>query len=234
MADTKMNTEQNLKMENAAKDIRYLLERDYPRNSVIRFISDHYRLSNCQRYTLARTVFSSYTVTERRSKKVQCTGLNGKKVLIDGYNVIITLENILKGEITWSADDSFLRDIKGVHRNHSNDRFTTEAVEEMLYFLLHANVVYVIILLDVQMTKSGELAAFIRKRMKELLLSGDARTSPHVDYDLKISNPSYIVASADGVVIDCMKKVIDIPSCIQQGYGKKGSSVKNRHINKIC
>ncbi|WMW22367.1 DUF434 domain-containing protein [Methanolobus mangrovi] len=203
-------------MAKAATDIRYLLERGYQRESSIRFAGDHYRLGRNERYILARTVFSSETSMERKKKKLNCGELKGRTVLIDGYNVLITLESLLKGERTWLADDSFLRDIRGVFRNHSNDDVTFEAVEKMLSFVSRSKVKEANVLLDTQMKNSGELAAFIRKRMQELEITGSAMTSRHVDYDLKNCYISDVVATADGIIIDSVNNVIDIPACISR------------------
>ncbi|MEZ5335911.1 MAG: DUF434 domain-containing protein [Methanolobus sp.] len=201
-------------IDRAATDIRYLLENGYRRDSSIRFVGDHYGLGKSDRYILERTVFSSATSLSRKIKKIPCEKLRGKTILVDGYNVLITLESLLHGERTWIGDDSFLRDIRGVFRNHSNNKFTIEAVEKMLTFFTSTEVESVEVLLDTQMKHSGELAAFIRKRMKELPIKGVARTSKHVDYELKTCEPSHIVATADGVIIDAVEHAIDIPGCI--------------------
>ncbi len=212
--DSESKDIQQKRMNDAATDIRYLLERGYKRNSSIRFAGDHYRLDKYDRYILARTVFSSHTSKARKKKKLHCEELKGKTLLVDGYNVLITLESMLGGERMWIADDSFLRDIQGVFNNHSNEKLTFQAVEEMLSFLLNADVKKTDVLLDSQMKHSGELAAFIRKRMKELSIKGEAKTSRNVDYDLKNCQPSYVIATADGIIIDSVKNVIDIPACI--------------------
>jgi hypothetical protein len=184
-------------------------------------------LEKNERYILSRTVFSSDTSSSRKSKKIPCEKLLDKTILVDGYNVLITLESLLQGERTWIADDSFLRDIQGVFMNHTNDKFTTEAVEKMLSFLSAAKVERVEILLDTQMKNSGDLAAFIRKRMKELLIKGDARTSKHVDHDLKNCPSDYVVATADGVIIDAVKNVVDIPGYIAANTEKLTSNSSN-------
>lgn len=210
-----------------AEDIRYLLKRGYSRDSAIRFTSDHYRLNKNERYIMARTVFSCSTVSSRKKKKLDTHGLKSRKLLVDGYNVLITLESLLGDEEVWIGDDSFLRDIRGVFRNHSNGDTTFQAVENMLDFIKRSDVASVEILLDTQMKNSGELAAVIRKRMEELSISGDARTSKHVDFDLKNCSSDYIVATADGVIIDAVKYVVDIPGCIAADPQKLAGNSSN-------
>jgi hypothetical protein len=215
----------------AAEDIRYLLERGYRRNSAIRFVGDHYGLDKNERYILARTVFSSETASSRKKKKLRFDDLKDRKLLIDGYNVLITLESLLDGEEVWIGDDSFLRDIKGVFKNHSNGDITFQAVEKMLVFIKKSDVGSAEILLDTQMKNSGELAAFIRKRMEELSIQSDARTSKHVDFDLKNCSSDEIVATADGVIIDAVKSVVDIPGCIAANLDKIAEKLASNSSN---
>jgi hypothetical protein len=63
--------------------------------------------------------------------------------------------------------------------------------------------------------------------MEELSISGDARTSKHVDFDLKNCSSDYIVATADGVIIDAVKYVVDIPGCIAADPQKLAGNSSN-------
>ncbi len=202
------------RLKEAARDIRYLLERGYRRDSAIRFAADHYRLEKKERYILARTVLTMDQAFGRKEKKIECSQLRNRMILIDGYNVLITMESLISGSTICVGDDSFTRDIKGVFRKHSNSDVTSEAVETLLGFLVCSEIKSACVLLDTQIRNSGELAAFIRRRMKDLSIQGDARTSRHVDHDLKNCEPDQIVATADGIIIDSVKNVVDIPGCI--------------------
>ncbi|MDM7912097.1 MAG: DUF434 domain-containing protein, partial [Methanotrichaceae archaeon] len=52
----KVSTEPSEVLRQAAVDVRYLLDRGYPRESAVRFVSDHYRLPQEQRFVLMRVV----------------------------------------------------------------------------------------------------------------------------------------------------------------------------------
>lgn len=209
----------NKKLTEPAHDIRYLLARGYSISAAIRFVSDHYRLTESERHILVRVVRPPEVATARREKRLACADINGRDVLIDGYNVLITVESMLKDEKLWLGDDGFIRDTRGVFRNYNNTDTTYRAVDKILSFLSEYSVRSVNILLDTQMSKSGQLARYIDNRLSEYSLNGNVRTSRHVDFDLKNAGAGVVVATADGVVIDAAGEVIDIAACLMEREG---------------
>ncbi len=200
----------------AADDIRHLLSRGYPRTGVIRFVSDHYRLLNQDRHILMRVVIEPEIAASRISKKISCADIRGKNLIIDGYNVIIATESVISGEPVFLCDDGFIRDIRGVFRNYKNpDRCVCKQILEMLSEHEPGSVIF---LFDAQISKSGVLARHIRGLLPEYSLSGDARTSRHVDFDLK--HCGSIVATGDGHIIDEVESAVDIPGCIIRKLGR--------------
>ena len=209
----------NKKLTEPAHDIRYLLARGYSISAAIRFVSDHYRLAESERHILVRVVRPPKVATARREKRLACTDINGRDVLIDGYNVLITIESMLKDEKLWLGDDGFIRDTRGVFRSYNNTDATYKAVDEMLSFLSECKVTSINVLLDTQMSKSGQLARHIQNMLPKYSLNGSARTSRHVDFDLKNAGAGVVVATADGVVIDAVGEVIDIAACLMERAG---------------
>ena len=71
--------------------------------------------------------------------------------------------------------------------------------------------------------RSGELAGFIRHKLKEYGISGEAKTSKTVDFELKAKgrNPenNVVLATSDGIVIDSVPEVLDIPACLMEKMG---------------
>lgn len=196
----------------AITDIRYLLDRGYPRKGAIMFICNHYRLDIKWRYVFTRVVFGRDTIQNRREKTVKCEDLDGEVVLVDGYNVLIGVESALKGEPVYLCDDGFLRDIRGVFRNYRCSGLTERAMDEILGVLTGFAPFRVEFLFDSQISKSGEMARWVEKKLKDVGLIGVARTSRHVDHDLKQSNG--IIATADGSIIDEVPKAVNIQACV--------------------
>jgi hypothetical protein len=197
-------TDRETAMILAAEDIRHLLSRGYPRTGAIRFVSDHYRLENRDRYVLMRVVVEPKVATLRIGKRIPCSGIKNKGIMVDGYNVIIATESVISGESVFLCDDGFIRDIRGVFRNGYEPDSVT-------------------FLFDAQISKSGMLARYIRGLLPRYSLSGDAITSKHVDFDLK--HCDMIVATGDGNIIDEVQSTVDIPGCILEKLGKKACTI---------
>lgn len=213
------------KLSSPARDIRYLLEKGYPKTSSIRFVGDHYRLEKSERHILTRVIVPPKTAIARNKKRLTYKEVAGKKILADGYNVLIAIESMLSGHTLWLCDDGFVRDTRGVFRSHNNTAITTEAVKQMCSILSKCNVPFVKILLDSQMSQSGELAALIRQELALLSLQSEVSTSEHADFDLKHADPEYVVATADGVIIDAVEKVIDLPAAVIEEKGSRAEII---------
>lgn len=213
------------KLSDPAREIRYLLKHNYPGSSAIRFVSNHYRLSEQERHILTRVIVAPHVADSRSKKRLGCAEIKGRDVLVDGYNLLITIENMLNKETLWLGDDGYIRDTKGVFRNYAVTDTTYQAVDMMLALLAECKVRSATILLDSQMSNSGELARVIRNKLTECLLDGDARTSRHVDFDLKNAGAGVVVATADGVIIDAVREVVDIGGCLMERRGFKVSRI---------
>jgi len=213
------------RLSEPALDIRYLLKHGYPGKGAIRFVSNHYRLTEQDRHILARVILSPDVAASRCKKRLACTDIEGRDVMVDGYNVLITIESMLEREPLWLGDDGYVRDTKGVFRNYAASDTTYQAVDAILVLLAGYKARSADILLDSQMSKSGELARFIRSKLDEYSISGDARTSRHVDFDLKNAGVGVVVATADGVIIDAVRDVVDIAGCLMERRGLKANRI---------
>ncbi|TRZ88654.1 MAG: DUF434 domain-containing protein [Methanosarcinales archaeon] len=204
-----------MSLEKAATDIRYLLDRGYPQKSAIGFVCSHYRLDLKASYLLSRTVLSREVSEKRKAKFLLCDKIEGNSIFIDGYNIIIGMESILEKK-AYLCDDGVIRDIKGAFRSFKVSSNTEEAVGHILEFLKKMKPDNVVFLLDAQISKSGMLARMLREKIGESGLKGDARTSKHVDYDLKRCGE--IVASSDGVIIDEAERVVNFLRCVVERF----------------
>ncbi len=204
-------------MRRAAEEARYLVNRGYPKDSAIRFVSDRHRLPEVHRFVLTRIVVAAAIAGSRQAKAQIREGLRANEVLVDGYNVLITTESLLAGFPVYLCDDGFLRDTRGIFNRYKISRFTVPALSEVLDLLAWAEPVDVEILLDQQMSRSGELAELVRGMMAERCLPGTARTARNVDHLLKVSEA--VVATSDGNVIDAAKRIYDIPAEIAKKKG---------------
>ena len=88
--------EQSLK--DAAYDLKFLLNRGYRKKSGLNLVANKYLLDKNERNLLVRKVYSDEIVRDRRVKIVEINNIKNKKIIIDGYNVLITSEIIYNKE----------------------------------------------------------------------------------------------------------------------------------------
>ena len=204
-------------MRLAADEARYLVNRGYPKDSAIRFVCDHHRLPQAQRFVLTRIIVAATLAYSRRAKSQSLESLRLKGVFVDGYNVLITTESLLAGYPVYLCDDDFLRDTRGIFSSYKISGLTAPALSGLLDLLAEAEPVHVEVLLDQQMSRSGELAELVRGMMAGRGLPGTARTARNVDHLLKVSES--VVATSDGNVIDAAIRIYDLPREIAKRRG---------------
>lgn len=134
---------------------------------------------------------------------------------MDGYNTSITTHSIFAGYPVYLCDDGFLRDTRGFFRSDKALQVSVFAFSEILDLLAYARPSRVEVLLDQQISRSGELAKEVRAMMAKRDLPGEARCARDVDHQLKVCGT--IIATSDGNVIDAASSVIDLPGEIARG-----------------
>ncbi|HOT07628.1 MAG: hypothetical protein A4E45_00882 [Methanosaeta sp. PtaB.Bin039] len=195
-------------LREAARDVRYLAERGFPGDSAIRFVSDHYRLPVEDRFILARAVQPGWVSRSRQAKITGLDGLKGKRLAVDGYNVLITTESLLGKCPVFICDDGFLRDVRGVFKSYHSTPVTARALKEILDLLREGGPSSFTIVLDQQISHSGLLAGRMRRLISRAGLCGTAATCPAADWWLK--HFEGVVATGDGSVIDAASEVVDL------------------------
>ena len=193
------------------------MNRGYPKDSAIRFVSDHHQLPEAHRFVLTRMIVAAERARTRRAKAQSLETLSANEVFVDGYNVLITTESLLADYPVYLCDDGFLRDTRGIFKSYKISRLTSPALFLILDLLALAKPARVEVLLDQQMSRSGELAELVRGMMAERGLPGTARTARDVDHQLKVAEAG--VATSDGNVIDAAKRIYDLPAEIAKRLG---------------
>ena len=197
------------KIARAVRNLRYLLDQGYPRDSAVNFVSNHYRLPLSERHLLARCVFSKREVVEHRRKAVGTGMVRGKRLGIDGYNVLITLESILTGKQIVRCDDGYIRDLRAIFGKYRTTPATAQALSAFIRTVAKTKPKSVVVFFDKQVSRSGELAADVKRRLKREKLEGDASAVGGVDLKLRAFD---VVASSDRAVIERVKAVWDLPA----------------------
>ena len=195
-------------LQKSAEDFRYLLNQGYPRKPCLELVGNRYQLTSDERHLLHRGVFSFKDSETRRRKILSLNEIRNRDLVIDGYNVLITIEAGLSGRPLILGDDGFIRDISGVSGSFKKTGATEKALQLILNRLRRMNPRKTLFLFDAPISRSGILAMEVRNRLKKKGLRGDAMAVP-VPEKMLIGFRG-IIASSDTAIIDQSKKVIDL------------------------
>jgi hypothetical protein len=209
-------------LKEAKKDFQYLLGRGFPRTGALEYVGNHYLLDEMQRNYLNRTVFSREKIETRKNKLILLSDVKGKDVLLDGYNVLITVETLFQGadNLIVDCDDGVTRDVKAVFGKYKENETTEIAINSIISLLKLFKPKSVLFFYDSPVSLSGELAKTTKEILDSCEVPGDAQTSKNVD--LKLISLSHelgaVVATSDGIIIDKVNSVLDIPSYVSRAY----------------
>lgn len=189
-----------INIKEAAKDLRYLINRGYNRKSAIDLVGNRWNLNRNQRNILYRAIFSHEEIRNRYLNEAEIKEIEGKIVAIDTYNILITIESFLKGLLLIKADDRYLRDISKVFNKYRQSSHTIQAIQMILKKLKPYKPKQVLFFLDKAISRSGELAALIKKKLNIFDINGDAITVPNSDKSVIMNGE--IAISSDRVILE--------------------------------
>jgi hypothetical protein len=175
-------------------DYKYFLNRNYSRKIALDAVTTRYSLTKLERLLLYRCVHSDYEIeTIRRKISYE------REVVIDGYNLALTLLSAINGEEVFLCDDGFFRDL-GLGK-YKNSNLIIDALIIISEYCEKLNLTCEIIL-DSQISKSGEIASELRK--KNIM----AKTVNKADKEVILSNK--IIYSNDFLVLYKSQRITNI------------------------
>lgn len=184
----------------AVKDLSFLLGRGYNMASAVKLVGDHYLLNARQRIAVARSSNSDESVVMRKKRMVSAEECRDKIILVDGYNILITIESALSGGLIFKSRDGCYRDIASIHGSYKRVEETIPALDLIRVNLCKLNPEKVIWYLDSPVSNSG--------RLKQLIL----QTSVHNNClwevelvhnpDLYLKHREEIVVTSDAIILN--------------------------------
>ncbi|MEN2975020.1 MAG: DUF434 domain-containing protein [Candidatus Caldarchaeales archaeon] len=196
----------------ASDDLRYLLDRGYNKRSAIKLIGDRYILDKDERLILYRAIYSKDEVESVKKKRWDVMMLKDQRVLIDGFNVLNTVEAALRGEELILCDDGVIRDFSQVYGRYRLTQQTLVSISLMIEALEESKVSEACILYESQISRSGEIARQTREIMRLKELNGRVETTKTVDSILSKSDA--VVCTSDSVILMKCKRFFDLAAYI--------------------
>ena len=203
------------KLCDAIADYKYLLNRGYSVKSSIQIVTARYQLNKLQYAILYRCIHPDSEAYSIRRKIVSVEDVEGAYLFIDGYNVLITVDSGVLGEPVFIGDDMLLRDIRKSYRKFEYQyEVHGKLIGLILKYIVKLKPKHILIILDKQISYSGELASIFRDEIKNYNILGDACTARKTDTALLGASGDIVVASSDIVIVRKAPKIFDLAKYI--------------------
>jgi hypothetical protein len=176
-------------LRRAVQDYSWLLSNGYAAKSSLKLIGDRFSLTQRQRMAVMRSGCGQEDVSHRLSKQTGREALTGKVLLLDGYNVLTTVEAALAGGVILIGRDGCYRDIAGMHGTYRKVEETIPAIEITGQLLAELQLERCQWYLDRPVSNSG--------RLKTLLLEMAEKEKWNWEVELVYSPDGVLVRAED-------------------------------------
>ncbi|MEN7550679.1 DUF434 domain-containing protein [Rapidithrix thailandica] len=216
--DHKLFTEINIqKLKEAIYDLSLLLSREYPLRASLKLVGDKYKLTERQRLALTHSVCSEQARQSRAQKHVPLKALQGEKILVDGYNLLITTESILSNGPVFRGLDQCYRDIASIHGTYRKVEETLPALKLIGQVIQMYQPLHICWVLDAPISNSGRLRKVMEAISVEYNWNWEVLIENNPDRYIAEHNACVAVTS-DSWILDNVKKWTNpVPEIIRQG-----------------
>jgi len=184
----------------AVKELSWLLTRDYSIKGAVKLVGDRHALTDRQRLALSRVACSDQSKARRASRQIEIEELEAAELIIDGFNLIITIEAALSGGALFRCRDGCIRDLSSVHGSYRSVDETEVAIQLIGDSLAGLKTKSASWLLDRPVSNSGRLAKLIRDCAAQNGWPWTVETC--FNPDREIISSGRIVISSDGPLLD--------------------------------
>lgn len=200
----------------AVDDHSYLLSHGYGGNAALELVGNRYKLNKRQRQALLRISAAAHEIELRQAKKCTSSQIREETVAIDGFNLLILLENAYSGAYVFHCRDGCYRDISSVHGSYKHIRQTAEAIVLVGRVLEKLQAKAVHWLLDRPVSNSGRLKEFLLTTAAEQNWNWQVELCYNPDQELARSTD--IVVSSDGWVLDQTQRWFNLGQLLLEEY----------------
>ena len=195
-------------LRSALGDYSLLLTKGYAQKSSLKLVGDKFSLTERQRIALMRSACSDEQLASRIERRVAVEDIADRRIALDGYNVLITIEAAISGGVIFKGRDGCYRDLASIHGTYRKVSETIPAVELIGRFLQEIGTPEALWLLDKPVSNSGRLKTLIGELAQkndwpweiELAISPDAA----------LIKGQMIAATSDSAVIDACKQWVNL------------------------
>lgn len=207
--DRECFTEEKLpQLRAAVADLSWLLTRGYSDKAALKIVGDRYSLRDRQRKALQRCAASEQSLARRREHEVGVDELRGQTVVVDGYNVLLSIEAALCDGVLLLARDGTIRDLAAMSGHYRRVHATRPAIELLADFFEASGCDEIVWYLDRPVSNSGRLKKLIEQTV-------DGRNPPWrveliTQADNTLAESPHVVATADSGILDRCRRWVNL------------------------
>jgi hypothetical protein len=196
------------RLREAVADLSWLLGRGYADPSAQKVVGDRYNLTQRQRTAVMRCACTDEAAARRAASRFAAERLRGTSLLLDGYNVLTTVEAALAGAVILRARDSAFRDVASMHGTWRKVEETRKAIELIGEVAAELGVTRLDWLLDSPVSNSGRLKTLVREVAASRGWGWTVELVPNPDAVLAAADA--LVATADSVILDRCRRWLNL------------------------
>jgi hypothetical protein len=195
-------------LRSATSELSWLLTRQYSLKGALKLVGDRHTLTDRQRLAVSRAACSDQSQERRHKTRLSIESIKGEELIVDGFNLIITVEAALSGGALLICRDHCIRDLSSVHGSYRAVTETDRAIGLIGEAIATIGPKSVEWLLDRPISNSGRLANRIREvaREKNWNWSVGVAFNP----DAEISASDRIVISSDSHLLDQVPRWLNL------------------------
>jgi len=201
-------------LRQAVCDYSLLLSKGYAQPSALKLVGDHFSLDRRQRLAVMRSACSDTQLAARSQREIPPSAAAEKNLLLDGYNILITLEAALSGAFLLLGRDGCLRDLSGIHGTWRKVAETTTALEWIDRTLSSISPCRVRWLLDRPVSNSGRLKTLIEDLISKNNRPWTVELQQNPDKILRESPDP--IATGDSAVLDACHQWLNLTALALQ------------------
>lgn len=204
--------------EEAIQDLSFLMSRGYGDKSATQLVGNRYRMNSRQQQALLRMSAPKNAILNRKQKSVGKELLANQLLLIDGFNLLILLENALSGAYIFKSQDTAYRDVSGVHGSYRRVVQTENAIILVGNVLKKLSIKSVHWYFDSPISNSGKLKTMLLKIASEQ--NFDWQVSLVNNPDTVLAESKEIIVSSDAWILDQCQQWFNLGSFLIEEYLK--------------
>lgn len=208
------------RINEAAIDFKYLIERGYTRNVALKIVANRYGLDRDGQMAIYRSIYPQHVSHSIFRKKAGRSDIRSMKLAIDWYNVLITVDSGVHSDALYLGTDGFIRDIRGIHGKIGLLRDIVDTISLITAFLSKVKPRELVIYLEKNISRSGEMAKILPEIFSTFDLSID-RIALTKTVDKELISEKEIVATSDSVILGKVGRAIDLASEVLDSLERK-------------